>query len=303
MPSFIEPMLSKPGQPFDSEDYLYEIKWDGTRALAFIDNGTYRLVNRRRREITSRYPELSFIERMKPGQVLDGEIVVLRQGKPDFQLLQRREQARTARQIDRLSRSLPATYIVFDQLYRGYIPLLDETLIARRKVLKQTVAECSNPRIAFSDAIAGAGIASFDAAVQEGLEGIVAKRWASHYLPGKRTDSWIKIKRGESFACVILGFVPEGIDDFGSLILGIETKGELAYAGKVGSGMHAALRQAINPQLRSRIRKRPVVPCPTKGVWVEPELYCVVRCMERTKQGHLRAPVFVEFGMLDTETE
>jgi DNA ligase D-like protein (predicted ligase) len=299
LPDFIEPMLARQGQPFDSDQYLFEVKWDGTRALAFIDNGAYRLMNRRRREITSRYPDLSFPRRLAPGQVLDGEIVVLRGGKPDFQLLQRREQARSARQIERLSKSLPATYVAFDQLYHNYVSLLNQTLLARRKVLKEIVDQCHDPRLVFSDAIVGKGIASFDAAVQQGLEGIVAKRLRSQYLPGKRTDAWIKIKRAQTIACVVLGFVPEGPDDFGSLILGIETDGKLAYAGKVGSGLDADQRKRIHAELRSRIRRRPVVPCPAKGVWVEPALYCVVRCMERTPQGHLRAPVFVAFGVLN----
>ena len=93
LPSFIPPMLARSGEPFDSEDHLFEIKWDGTRALAFVERGACRLLNRRRLEISERYPELSFLPKLDAGTILDGEIVVLRDGKPDFDLLLSREHA------------------------------------------------------------------------------------------------------------------------------------------------------------------------------------------------------------------
>jgi ATP-dependent DNA ligase len=258
-------------------------------------------MNRRRREITSRYPELAFLGELAPGQVLDGEIVVLRKGKPDFPSLQRREQARSPRQIGRLSRALPATFVAFDQLYLNYNPLLNEKCVARRHVLQGTIKRANQPRLVFSDGIVGGGLAYFRAAVEQGLEGIVAKRLGSRYLPGKRTDAWIKIKRGDTVACVVIGFIPEGKDDFGSLILAAPIDGQLTYIGKVGSGFDAEDRRRINPLLRARLREKPVVACKLKGRWVEPELYCAVRCMERTSRGHLRAPVFEKIGLLKDE--
>src|SRR4051794_4444788 len=95
LPDFIPPMLAEYGEPFDSEEYLFEIKWDGTRALAFVDStGTFRLINRRRVDLNGRYPDLSFLGQLPPGTVFDGEIVVLKNGKPEFNSVQSREQAR-----------------------------------------------------------------------------------------------------------------------------------------------------------------------------------------------------------------
>src|SRR5229473_7233260 len=113
LPRFVPPMLAKPGVPFDSQEHLFELKWDGTRVLAFIEQGGYRLVNRHRVDVTDRYPELGFLANLPAGIVLDGEIVVLRQGKPDFGLLLSRNQARASLKIQSLARTFPATYIVF----------------------------------------------------------------------------------------------------------------------------------------------------------------------------------------------
>jgi len=135
LPRFIEPMLARPGAPFDSSDYLFEIKWDGTRGLAFIEGQNYRLVNRRRIDMTDRYPEFAFLALLPAGTVLDGEIVVLQQGKPDFGLLQSREQARSPLRIRTMARTQPATYIVFDMLFDGYQSLLSRPLQERRERL------------------------------------------------------------------------------------------------------------------------------------------------------------------------
>ena len=111
LPDFIPPMLARPGQPFDSEEHLFEIKWDGTRAQARIEGGRARLTNRRRRGLTGRYPELEFLGEYGDGFLLDGEIVVLHDGKPDFSRLMTREQAQSTLKIAGLAKSMPATYI------------------------------------------------------------------------------------------------------------------------------------------------------------------------------------------------
>src|SRR5438128_2808185 len=109
LPRFVPPMLAKPGVPFDSPDHLFEIKWDGTRALAFVDSRSYRLINRHRADVTDRYPELGFLSNLPMGMVLDGEAVVLRQCKPDLRLLLCRNPARASLQIHSLARTFPAT--------------------------------------------------------------------------------------------------------------------------------------------------------------------------------------------------
>jgi ATP-dependent DNA ligase len=185
-------MLAKAGVPFDSSDHLFEIKWDGTRVLAFVDSNGYGLVNRHRADVTERYPELGFLDHLPAGTFLDGEVVVLRQGKPDFGLLLSRNQARAPLKIRSLARTFPVTYVVFDLLYQRFESLLALPLRARRQRLETVVRACTNPRFVFSEGIVGPGRAFFEAVCQYGLEGVVAKRLDGRYRPGRR--AWIKIK-------------------------------------------------------------------------------------------------------------
>jgi DNA ligase-1 len=231
---------------------------------------------------------------LSAGTILDGEIVVLTAGgKPDFGKLQSREHVASSLKIQHLSRSSPATYVVFDQLYDWFEPLVKLPLRERRERLAQTLARCRDSHVVMSDGVECRGIDCFRLAVAQGLEGIVAKRLDSPYLPGKRSDCWIKIKRSELVQCAIVGFDPEGKRDFAALLLAAEVNGELAYVGKVGTGFDTATRLKINELLWGRLREQPVIACRAKARWVEAGLYCEVRCMERTASGGLRAPVFV----------
>jgi DNA ligase D-like protein (predicted ligase) len=296
LPAFIPPMLAKAGEPFDSDRHLFEIKWDGTRALAFIDRRGHQLLNRRRVDMTDRYPEMEFLSKNLPkGTILDGEIVVLRNGKPDFNALQKREHARSARKITMVSRSTPATFIAFDLLFDSYEVLIERPLSERRERLRELVDECDHPRLIMSEGVVGSGTQYFAEACKLGLEGVVAKRLDSPYLPGQRTDCWIKIKRQETYACAVIGFTrAETVrPDFSALVIASEIDGKFQCVGRVGSGFDGKLRDRINGFLWSHLREQPVIPCREKALWVEPGLYCEVRCMERTKGGMLRAPVFV----------
>ena len=287
-------MLAKAGTAFDSDDYQFEIKWDGTRCICFRDSNGYRLINRRRIEMIERYPELSVLSKLASGTVLDGEIVVMKNGKPDFPSLLSREQARDPLKAKVLAKVSPATYVVFDQLYSGFSSVMKKPLIERRQILAQTLGRLRSRFVIFSAAVVGSGRAMFDEATKLGIEGVVAKRLASAYTPGRRSDAWIKIKRQETLACVIVGFVPEGEDDFSALIVAGECDGILTALGKVGTGFDAGLRARLNEAFSKRLRESPVVPCKIRGKWLEPTLYCTVRCMERTASGQLRAPVFGE---------
>src|SRR6266436_6606022 len=161
LPRFVPPMLAKRGAPFDSSEHLFEVKWDGTRVLAFVDSRGHRLVNRHRADVTDRYPELGFLNHLPAGAVLDGEVVVLRQGKPDFGLLLSRNQARVPLKIQTLARTFPATYIVFDLIYHQFESLLVLPLWARRQRLERVVRACANPRLVFSEGIVGSSRAFF----------------------------------------------------------------------------------------------------------------------------------------------
>jgi ATP-dependent DNA ligase len=196
LPRFVQPMLAKRGVPFDSSEHVFEVKWDGTRVLAFVESHSYRLVNRHRADVTDRFPELVFLNNLPAGIVLDGEVVVLRQGKPDFGLLLSRNQARASFRIQFLARILPVTYVVFDLLYERYESLLAQPLGTRRKRLEKLIQGCAHPRLVFSQGVVGPGKAFFAEICRQGLEGMMAKRLASRYRSGRRSD-WIKIKPKE----------------------------------------------------------------------------------------------------------
>jgi ATP-dependent DNA ligase len=144
-------MLAKPGVSFDSPKHLFEVKWDGTRVLAFIDQCDFRLINRHRVDVTDRYPELGFWGALPPGTVLDGEVVVLQNGKPSFGLLLSRNQARAPFKIQFLARTLPLTYVVFDLLYERFESLLAQPLDTRRKRLEKLIQGCAHPRLVWRE--------------------------------------------------------------------------------------------------------------------------------------------------------
>ena len=289
-------MLATPGNAFDSELHYFEIKWDGTRTLIFVERQGYRLVNRRGIDVTDRYPELACLANLPAGTILDAETVVLHDGKPDFALLMSREHARTPLKVRTLARTTPATLIAFDLLYENFASLMNRELTDAASVWSRWYAAAALPQLVLSDGLIGPGQAFFSEVCKRGLEGVVAKRLNSRYLPGQRSDAWVKVKRGDRARCAIIGFVLSATvaNDFRNLLLAEEDDTGLHYVGKVGTGFSEAVRRRLNELLGSRLRPRPVVPCKIRGKWIEPGLYCTVRFMERTPRGELRMPVFEE---------
>ncbi len=293
LPDFVPPMLATLGRPFDSDEHLYEIKWDGLRCLAFVDDDGWRLRSRRDREMTPRYPELAFLEQVPTGTLLDGELVVLADGRPDFSSALSREQARDPHRIAHLAATLPVTYVVFDVLYAGFASIMGEPLAARRERLATLLEPVQDEHLVLSDGVHGAGTELFAQTVERGMEGVVAKRLASPYQPGKRTDAWIKFKARQEIQCVILGYLAEDGDLRSLALAAPDLQGALTYVGRVGSGLGTKLRDDLLRRLESRPRSEPLVPCSEPAHWVEPGLFCTVSFTERTKTGMLRAPVFV----------
>lgn len=293
LPDFIKPMLARPGEPFDSDDHLFEIKWDGIRACAYIENDGYRLMSRRQFNVTERYPEFDFLRKLPAGTILDGEIVVLdKEGKPKFRAVLTREQARSPQRYKALAKATPANFVVFDQMYAGYEPIMSLPLTQRRDQLAETTSELESDRFAISDGITGPGKAFFKQIVDRGLEGVVAKRLDARYQPGKRTDAWIKMRKSSMMLCAVIGYMPKEKDDFESLIIATSEEGELCCVGRVGTGFDTQLRDQLNEWLRDNECDKPLVRCDEKGRWVEPGLYCQIRYLERTDEGVLREPVF-----------
>ncbi len=167
LPQFIPPMLAEPGTAFDSDEHLFEVKWDGTRTLAFVEGKQYRLLNRRRIDMAERYPEFACLAGFPAQTVVDGETVVLRDGKPD-------EQARSPLKIRSLARALPATYIVFDLLYERYLSVMELPLLERRRRLERLITTAGLLQVVLSQGIIGPGRAFFQESCGLGLEGVVA---------------------------------------------------------------------------------------------------------------------------------
>ena len=189
-------MLARSAQPFDSEQYLFEVKWDGIRALAFVDQTGYRLVSRHGQELTPAFPELNFLANLPPGTVLDGELVVFQQGHPQLSLVQGRQALRSEHKIRVRSVTTPATYIVFDQLQDQYRSLLNHSLASRRQILEEMVTRRADAKLVFSGGVIGTGRQLYRQVISRQLEGVMAKRLDSLYQPGKRSGAWLKIKPG-----------------------------------------------------------------------------------------------------------
>ncbi len=284
-------MLASSGEPFDGEDWFFEVKWDGMRALAFVETDSVRIVNRQRRDATLRYPELAPFCELPPGSVIDGEIVVLRSGKPDFERLVSREQARSARRARIAAQTNPATFIAFDLLYEKFVPIQSRALRERRERLRTLLESAKVDPVVLSDGVEAEGRAFFDGVCERGLEGVVAKRLESRYTPGVRSPHWIKIKRRHQLCCAVIGYLAEG-DDVRSLVIAADTDGGLAYVGRVGSGIDEATRARLLEELARRPAEQPIVECPIAARWVAPGVYCTVDYLEISKSGKLRGPVF-----------
>ena len=297
MPDSIAPMKGMlANSPPRGAGWLYEIKWDGVRAICFVENGAVRMLSRSGKSCERQYPELDVLPRFIDAQsaVLDGEICVLdEQGRPRFALIQPRIMVSGAASIAALARSKPATLFVFDLLYLDGYDLRGVALSERRKLLEAILKPGAVIRLSqtFDE-----GVQLLEAAREQGLEGIIAKRADSRY-EARRSDSWIKVKTVRETDCVICGYTQGERQFFGALILGIYEKGELAWAGNVGTGFDQALMADIFNRLqplqttRCPFAERPKLP--KDVVWVRPELVCTVKYAEWTREGRLRAPVFV----------
>lgn len=289
----IAPMLiGAEGEAFDSPDYLYELKLDGERAVVFLDPDNTELRNKRNKRMNSIFPELEELHRQVSGRcILDGEYVALVDGKPCFAKVQRRSLMSNPFRIKLAAEKSPISFVAFDILYLDGKDLTGLSLVERKALLQSTVTE--SERFAVSRVIEQSGTALYALAEQQGLEGIVAKRRESRYYQGKRTKDWIKVKNLLDDDFVVCGYILKS-DHMTSIVLGQYKDGALTYKGHVTLGVSGAAFQQIQRQKR---RDTPPLPVPNGhgnelAVWIEPELVCIVKFMERTSGGGLRQPVF-----------
>lgn len=293
----LKPMLAVGAQPFSDADYLFEIKWDGYRCLAYLEDSTV-LRSRNLRNLTPAFPELEVIRHRVYDQpaILDGEIVVFAEGRPDFGTLQTRGRLFDRQRVLAAARAHPAVFVAFDLLYHGGNPMLKERLEQRRLLLKEIVQ--ASPEIVVAEYIPGEGKAFFTACRASGLEGIMAKRRDSPYLPGQRSPFWKKIRAWKSADLVICGWeAGGGARGLGALILGGCQDGRMVFAGKVGTGFDINTARDLTALLSKLERRHPLFELPPayrKGSprWVKPVLVCTVDFTEITRDGLLRHPVF-----------
>jgi len=284
--------------PADGSTWAYEVKWDGVRVLAQVEQGRLRLVSRAGNEVTAAYPDLAGLAQVHPDAVLDGEVVVLRDGVPSFTALAERMHVREAQRARALAARAPATYIAFDLLS---LDGADTTALAwtERRTLLEHLADGArdwqvSPVYDDRDALIAA-------TREQGLEGVVAKRRSSRYLPGARTGDWVKLAHKRVQSCLVGGWRWEtgGRDRLGALLLGVpDGAGGLAFAGRVGSGITAAAAT----ELRRVLEAAPSAGSPfttevpavdARGtIWTAPRVVVDVRYLGRGDAGRLRQPVF-----------
>ncbi len=248
MNHFYKPMLAKSiSKPFSSKDWIFETKWDGFRAIAYVKNDLFTVQSRNGNEFKRNFPEISEITQLAKNVVVDGEIVVMKNGKVDFHGLQERGHLISGKDIEKLQRSSPATYIVFDILEKDGKPLVDLPLMERKPILKESVKEGSH--IIINDYIEEKGEQFYQAVLKHDLEGMVAKRKDSTYEQGLRTGSWLKIKNLKTCDCVIFGYSKgEGAREstFGALIVGLyDLEGKPIYVAHVGTGFTQQLLSSL----------------------------------------------------------
>lgn len=301
LPMWVRPMLaSGEGFPPDAGAWGHELKWDGVRASAYIQEGRLlRLLSRTGRDITVAYPELRGLgPAARAGQLaIDGEIVAFEDGRPSFEALQYRIHVSSAAQAVRLAAQQPVAFMAFDLLHLDGLPTLEVPYHLRRELLEglELTGQWWQTPPAFTG-LTGAQL--LDVAAEQGLEGVVAKRLDSPYQPGVRSPDWRKVKRVLRQEAVVGGINPgkgarSGL--VGSLLMGVQTPAGLAYAGRVGTGFSdrslRLLGQRLAPLRRSASPFAAPVPAEhaRDAIWVEPELVIDVEFAGWTREGRMRA--------------
>jgi bifunctional non-homologous end joining protein LigD len=304
MPASVHPMLATPvDKPFDNPEWLFEIKWDGYRAVSFLNDGKVRLVSRNQNDLTKEFPELHELSKSIKAEnaVIDGEIVVLDdQGRPSFSMMQQRTGIRKGGRRTGARRDLAVQYYVFDLIYLDGYDLRGVGLEQRKQALAQIVV--AGDLIRYSDHFPQ-GLALFDLSKQKGLEGILAKKRASHYEE-RRSQEWLKIKVTQTIDCVIGGYTdPEGSrQHFGSIVLGLyDKKGRFIHVGQAGTGFNQEMLKEIFQLLKALETTRNPFHGEVDAAhvhWVKPERVAEIKFTEWTHETveggmKLRAPVFL----------
>ena len=288
----IDPMLLYETEPFDDEDYIYELKLDGVRCIAYIEPPSIVLQNKRHKDVTAIYPELQDIKRcVKKRVILDGELVVLTDGKPNFYALQKRSLMGDGFKIKLAANKNPVQFVAYDILYFDGKDLTNKPLTERKEILSKAVNEGHG--LSISRYIEKNGKAFFELAKQEPLEGIVAKKKDGLYHIGKRTHDWVKIKVIQDEDLYVCGYQPDEDGKVKDLILGYyDDDGNLQCRGKVYLGVSESDRKILGEFAKKNAVKRPWFDKYKNVVWLKPELIGTAHFMHETESGGMRQPVW-----------
>ena len=284
-------LIGTEGQPFDSDEYIYELKLDGERCIAYLDRDKTILKNKRNILMLPKVLELAEIHKnVNVRCILDGELAVIKDGRPDFFEIQKRSMMSNPVKIDMAAKKYPACFTAFDILYYENRQVTDLPLTERKELLQKAVIS-ENGRFAVSRFIEKNGIQFYALAEQQELEGIVAKRKDSKYYFDKRTKDWIKIKYLQDDDFVVLGYVPKE-NSMNSIILGQYSNGQLVYKGHVTLGVGGEPFRRIKTLNKTDCPFSEIPKGNENAVWVTPELVCTVKYMMKTESGGMRQPVF-----------
>ncbi len=288
----IKPMLiGTEGEPFDSDEYIYELKLDGERCIAYLDNEKTVLKNKRNVIMLPKVPELAEIHKnVNVRCILDGELAVIKDGKPNFFEIQKRSMMSNPIKIEMAAKKYPACFTAFDILYYEDRQVTDLPLTERKELLQKAV-KSEDSKFAVSRYIEKNGTAFYNIAKQQELEGIVAKRKDSKYYLDRRTKDWIKIKYLKDDDFIVLGYVPKE-NNMNSIILGQYKKNQLIYKGHVTLGVGGEPFRKIKSLDETSCPFSEVPKGNENAVWVKSELVCTVKYMMKTDNGGMRQPVF-----------
>lgn len=295
----IEPMLSgSASTPPMGDDYIYEVKWDGIRALIALEDGVIRIRSRNQNDITKQFPELNIPAFRANCGLFDAEIVCLdKKGKPEFKKVINRLMSSGDSNIEKLSKTSPVYCYIFDCLYLDGRSLVNEPLLRRKEWLKDALKKETPYR---TSEFVEDGQSLFEAAREHNLEGIMAKEKLSRYLPGKRSDAWLKVKVRNTRECVIIGYnAGKGnrSNAFGGLHIAEVENGKLVYRGKVGTGFtDAAIKDIFKMIKQLKETDKPVkdkVLDEKVSTWIEPKLFVEITFASFTPDKNFREPVFV----------
>ncbi len=299
----IAPMLASVAEePFSKSGWVFEPKFDGIRAIAYIAEGDVTILSRRGLDLTGRYPELAeSLASNRRDCIVDGEIVAVdEKGRTSFQLLQQASGLRSRGELGKSNRDIPIRFYVFDMLSVDGKSTMEKPLTERKALLKRHLTETTDVRRV--DDLGADGNRAFLACLENGLEGVIAKKEDSPYLQGKRTPTWLKLKATRTSEFLVCGYTKgkgSRSDSFGALILGVyNDDDQLAYAGSVGTGFNDATREKLFKLMQPL--KTPKCPFAVRpmakaiAAWLKPDMVVEIKYAEWTTDNKLRMPVFLQ---------